>query len=242
MKKAERDEALEKRMHIFDGWVKEGKIPCSSKVIPVQQSLELLQWVLPTQQVLEILRNSRSFALANCDCRTKHKRCDNPLETCFYTNDVADKKVEQGEARRVSLQEAAEALLRDVMSEAIVCSDADAVASRTVAKNVLVGRGGRGKGLHGNAYGVPVGDTSNRGTLQVVRRPVEVQRMPNRRVPRGLVLRRVLRHVGQTRRLVEPPGDGDGGPDYRVAGTPGLRGTYPQEGRPPAQVTPRSRR
>ncbi len=95
---------------MFDGWVKEGKIPCSSKVIPVQQSLEFLQWVLPTQKVLEILRNSRSFALANCLCRTKHKQCDNPLEVCFYTNDVADKKVEKGEARHVDLQEAVEVL------------------------------------------------------------------------------------------------------------------------------------
>jgi len=101
---------LEQRLHKYDGWVKGGKIPCSSKVLPVRQSLEFLQWVLPTQQVLEILRNSRSFALADCLCRTKHKRCDNPLEVCFYTNDVADKKVEQGEARRIGLPEAAEVL------------------------------------------------------------------------------------------------------------------------------------
>jgi ferredoxin len=110
MQKKERDEELEKRMHLFDGWVKEGKIPFSSKVIPVQQSLQLLQWVLPTQQVLEILRNSRSFALAKCLCRTKQKRCDKPVEVCFYTNDVADKMVEQGAARPVSLSEASEAL------------------------------------------------------------------------------------------------------------------------------------
>lgn len=110
MKKEERDEELEKRMHKFDGWVKEGKIPTSSKVIPVRQSVECLQWVLPTQQVVEILRNSRSYALAPCACRTKHKRCDNPLEVCFYTNDVADKFVEQGIARRVSLEEATEVL------------------------------------------------------------------------------------------------------------------------------------
>lgn len=110
MKTKERDEELEKRMHMFDGWVKEGKIPSSSKVIPVQQSLEVLQWVLPTQQVLALLRNSRSYALGNCSCRTKHKRCDNPLEVCFYTNDVADKMVEQGAARRVDLKEATEVL------------------------------------------------------------------------------------------------------------------------------------
>ena len=110
MIKNERDEELEKRLHMYDGWVKERKIPYSSKVIPVSQSLKFLQWVLPTQQVLEILRNSRSFALANCLCRTKHKRCDNPLEVCFYTNDVADEKVKLGSARSVSLQEAAETL------------------------------------------------------------------------------------------------------------------------------------
>ena len=110
MKKEGRDEELEKRMRRYDGWVKEGKIPFSSKVIPVQQSLEMLQWVVPTQQAIEILRNSRSFALAKCLCRTKHKRCDKPLEVCFYTNDVADKMVGQGAARRVDLQEAAEAL------------------------------------------------------------------------------------------------------------------------------------
>ena len=40
----------------------------------------------------------------------KHKRCDKPLEVCFYTNDVADKKVEQGSARRVSLEQASETL------------------------------------------------------------------------------------------------------------------------------------
>ncbi len=112
MKTEERDEELEKRMATYDGWVKEGKIPSSSKVIPIKESLGNLQWVLPTQQVLDILRNSRSFALAKCLCRTKHKRCDHPLEVCFYTNDVADKKVAQGAARRVDLQEATEVLKR----------------------------------------------------------------------------------------------------------------------------------
>lgn len=110
MNEQERHEEIKQRMEMFDGWVKAGKIPTSSKVIPVRQSVECLQWVLPTQQVVEILRNSRSYALAPCACRTKHKRCDNPLEVCFYTNDVADKKVEQGAARRVSLQEATEVL------------------------------------------------------------------------------------------------------------------------------------
>lgn len=108
MKSEPRDEELEARLAKYDAWMTEGKIPTSSKVIPVREALSALQWVLPTQQVLEILRNSRSFALANCLCRTKHKRCDNPLEVCFYINDVADQKVAQGAARHVSLAEATE--------------------------------------------------------------------------------------------------------------------------------------
>lgn len=110
MKAEPRDEELEARLAKYDAWMTEGKIPASSKVIPIRESVCGLQWVLPTQQVLEILRNSRSFALANCLCRTKHKRCDNPLEVCFYINDVADQKVAQGAARHVNFAEAAEKL------------------------------------------------------------------------------------------------------------------------------------
>lgn len=110
MNSESRDEALEARLARYDQWIAEGKIPTSSKVIPIKESLSALQWVLPTQQMLEILRNARTYALADCACRTKYKRCDNPLEVCFYLNDVADQKVEQGIARRVSLEEASERL------------------------------------------------------------------------------------------------------------------------------------
>ncbi len=105
------DPELQKRLAVYDQWLREGKIPCSSKVIPVGRSLGGLQWVLPTQQAGEILRNARSFALAHCLCRSQHQRCDHPREVCFYLNDVADQKVAQGQARRVSLEEANQTLL-----------------------------------------------------------------------------------------------------------------------------------
>lgn len=110
MKNERRDEELEARLAKYDQWMTERKVPTSSKVIPIKESLCGLQWVLPTQQVLEILRNARTYALAKCACRTKYKRCDNPLEVCFYINDVADQKVEQGIARHVSLEEATDRL------------------------------------------------------------------------------------------------------------------------------------
>ncbi len=110
MKEQDQEEALKKRLSTYDGWIRQGKIPYSSQVVPVQASLTVLQWILPTQQVFEILRNARSFALAECLCRATHKRCSHPLEVCFYLNDVADKKVEKNDARRINLEEAARVL------------------------------------------------------------------------------------------------------------------------------------
>jgi NAD-dependent dihydropyrimidine dehydrogenase PreA subunit len=90
----------------YDRWVRERRIPFSSKVIPVQESLEGQQWVLPTEQVVELLRNARTFAATDCECRTLYRRCDNPISVCFLINDVADSYVAQKRAERVTLDEA----------------------------------------------------------------------------------------------------------------------------------------
>ena len=102
-----RDVQLEKRLARYDAWMNEGKIPYSSKVIPVDKSISTLQWVLPTQQVMAILRNARTFALTNCECRERYGRCDHPLEVCFLINDMAERYTKLGKGRRISLGEAA---------------------------------------------------------------------------------------------------------------------------------------
>ena len=105
-----RDPFLEKRLVKYDEWLNEGQISSSSKVIPVSESLNTKQWVLPTEQVMEILSNANSVAVQDCECRTYYKRCDNPLETCFLLNKVGDKFVSKGMARYVSLSEATDIL------------------------------------------------------------------------------------------------------------------------------------
>ncbi|MFH1114569.1 MAG: 4Fe-4S binding protein, partial [Pseudomonadota bacterium] len=110
MRDVSEDEFLAKRSNDYDRWLEEGKIPYSSKVIPVNGSLSADHWVMPSEQVLEFLRNARSFAVADCICRAHYKRCDKPLEICFYLNDFADKAVAAGRARNISLEEAAERL------------------------------------------------------------------------------------------------------------------------------------
>ncbi len=113
------DSFLEERLAKYDGWYREGKIPFSSKVIPVRESIEGKQWVLPTGQVLEFLRNARSFAVTHCICRSHYGRCDNPTEVCFLINDAADAEVAQSTARRLSLEEA-ERLLRHADERGLV--------------------------------------------------------------------------------------------------------------------------
>jgi len=99
------DPFLEERISNYDKWLSKGQISASSKVIPVAESLNAKQWVLPSEQVMEILTNANSVAVQDCECRTHYKRCDKPLAVCFLLNKVGDKLVSQGKARHVSLTE-----------------------------------------------------------------------------------------------------------------------------------------
>ncbi len=104
------DNFLEERMKLYDQWLEEGKIPTSSKVIPVHKALQSQQWVLYSEQVFEFLRNARSFALTDCVCRAQYQRCDNPLRTCFLINDAADQEVQEGRGQYATLDEARQIL------------------------------------------------------------------------------------------------------------------------------------
>ena len=90
----------------------DGKVKITSKVIPIQKSLTAKQWVLPTEQVLQYLRNCRSFVLTDCHCRTLGKNCDSPRDVCFLINDFADRAYAKGVGRKVSLEEAEATLKR----------------------------------------------------------------------------------------------------------------------------------
>jgi ferredoxin len=113
------DPWLEERVVRYDRWMREGRIPFSSKVVPVRESLETRQWVLPTERVLDFVRNARSFVLVDCDCRSHYGRCDNPVQTCLLINDAADAYLAQGIGRRVPLDEV-ERVLRHANERGLV--------------------------------------------------------------------------------------------------------------------------
>jgi ferredoxin len=104
------DPFLEKRLTKYDRWMAKGQISFSSKVIPVSESLDAKQWVMPTEQVLRVLEAAESIALQDCECRTHYKRCEKPLEVCLLLNKVGDKAVAQGKARPISFDEATDVL------------------------------------------------------------------------------------------------------------------------------------
>jgi ferredoxin len=104
------DEFLRERVDRYDRWLREGGIAYSSKVIPVSESIDGEQWVLPTEQAEEILRRASSVAVQDCECRTHYQRCNHPREVCLLLDDIADGLVARGEARLVNLREAAEIL------------------------------------------------------------------------------------------------------------------------------------
>ena len=62
-----KDRFLEDRLARYDRWRREGKISTSSRVVPIRESLSARQWVLQTEQAIEILRQAEAFALSRIE-------------------------------------------------------------------------------------------------------------------------------------------------------------------------------
>lgn len=102
----EADRFLEERIERYDGWIEKNEIDFPSRVIPVRESLDARQWVLPREQVLEILHGAEVIGLTGCICRSHYRRCDNPVDVCLLLNSAARKDIRKGRAREVSVSEA----------------------------------------------------------------------------------------------------------------------------------------
>ncbi len=113
------DPFLTSRVTQYDRWLEEGQIAHSSRVIPVSESIDPNQWVLPSEQAMEILREAESVAVQNCECRSHYRRCDHPLEVCLLLNEIGDRAVAREEARHVSLTEA-EGILMEARQSGLV--------------------------------------------------------------------------------------------------------------------------
>ena len=100
------DDFLENRLRRYDRWIEAKQITYSSRVIPVAESLAAEKWVMPTEQVRELIRPVHTIAVQNCECRSHYRRCDGPLEVCLLLDSVADQFVALGAARPIDRGEA----------------------------------------------------------------------------------------------------------------------------------------
>jgi len=86
--------------------IKSGQLKYSSKVIPIRKAIPVTQYILPTQQAIEILKEATFFALAKCGCRVAFRNCNNPLDTCLLLDEEAEYLMSRGYAKKISLEEA----------------------------------------------------------------------------------------------------------------------------------------
>lgn len=109
-RKLKMDSFLQKYLDRFEAWSKEGSISHSSRVIPVGTSHDPKQWILPSEQALEILRHARVIGLQNCVCRQHYSHCSNPTEVCLVLDTVAETLIGKEIAREITQNEASEVL------------------------------------------------------------------------------------------------------------------------------------
>jgi ferredoxin len=92
--------------------VKEYISDYTAVTVPINVTFEGKQKILSMPQVERILRASRSIAITDCQCRTRVKGCDAPVDVCLSLNDEAEEKVKDGTGKKVSLREALATLRR----------------------------------------------------------------------------------------------------------------------------------
>jgi ferredoxin len=101
------DDFLSTRLDRYTSWLDSRKIAFSSKIVPVKESVESKQWILPTEQVLNIIARATTIALTDCLCRSHYKRCDRPVDVCMLLNQYGRKCIDKGRGREISFDEAA---------------------------------------------------------------------------------------------------------------------------------------
>ena len=78
--------------------------------IPINVTFEGKQRILDLARVEKVLRDAKTIAVADCECRTRVKGCDAPVDVCIYLNDEATRLVKKRLAKIASLKKALEIL------------------------------------------------------------------------------------------------------------------------------------
>jgi electron transport complex protein RnfB len=83
----------------------------SLRVLPVEEVIRSTR-ILDIDSARGIIRNARRAALQRCPCRTRERRCDNPLDVCLSFDGLADYVLSRELGREITKQEALQILER----------------------------------------------------------------------------------------------------------------------------------
>ena len=78
--------------------------------VPVNVEVEGEHIVLNLENVKQILSGASLISLMDCGCRTIYRHCNAPLNVCLDVNEVAERHIDIGWAREITLDEAMEVL------------------------------------------------------------------------------------------------------------------------------------
>lgn len=85
----------------------------TARTIPVHVSIDAKQTVLSEPEMKTLLSQASQIALGPCDCRSKQKNCDAPVEACLSVNQwAAEEMLAHAGWRIVTLAEALDVLRR----------------------------------------------------------------------------------------------------------------------------------
>ncbi|MFW9887445.1 MAG: ATP-binding protein [Candidatus Thorarchaeota archaeon] len=80
------------RLNYFPDLMKHFTRLYKSQVIPINESLEAIPAVSPTEEILGVVRRVSSLAISYCYCRTAHRNCDNDVWTCIHVGSAESLK------------------------------------------------------------------------------------------------------------------------------------------------------
>ncbi|MHA1343454.1 MAG: ATP-binding protein [Promethearchaeota archaeon] len=94
------------------------------RVVPLNINIPVETKYLPSQEIFEIISRSKVFGIGKCYCRTKHKRCDNPIYTCILLGIKAGRSLYEINYRDVAFEKVSKDKIIDILK---MCDDAGLV-------------------------------------------------------------------------------------------------------------------
>ena len=83
----------------------------SLRVLPVEEVIRSTR-ILDTESARAMVRNARRTVVQRCPCRTRERRCDNPLDLCLSFDALADYVLSRELGREITKREALQILER----------------------------------------------------------------------------------------------------------------------------------